>query len=109
MPNPKAPNKQAQPVAPPRQQCAERDPQPLEIQKLRETLVLSVHNIRKNQMSSWDTPVRVFYGRHRRNYRALLGTGAISAADWCPVLGTMLSGKWKLDKVQISSYERGKV
>lgn len=33
MSNAKVPNKQAQPVAPARQQGAERDPQPLEIQK----------------------------------------------------------------------------
>lgn len=86
MSNAKVPNKQAQPVAlmknalPGSADCAETDSQSLEIQQTFECLVLSAHNKSKGKCHpGTHTPVRVFHIKHKRNYCALIGTGAYSA------------------------------
>lgn len=76
----KSPQKQAQSVAltksdlPSSADCAERDPQSLEIQQLFECLPLSAHNKREGKCHP-HRPESVF---RVRNYWALIGTGAFS-------------------------------
>lgn len=97
MSNAKVPNEQAQPVAfmkndlPGSADCAETDPQSLQIQQMFECLVLSAHN--KNEGichpgTHTHTPASVFHVKHKK----LLCSSrhwCIPCVVCCPVLSIM--------------------